>query len=261
MIVFVRHADDPQPSLPRGEWHSEIITEHRSASGFGYDPLFFVPEFGKTAAELDPAVKNSVSIARRRCNHCSPACAADPPRWPASFRLPRRQPSELPASSNSARSHRFPLHPHPVVAYRVPYCDFQLASRRRRDSRGRLHRGIDCRPRRALPLIWGRRVTTIFIGGGTLSLLSGEAVDALLTAVRTRVTLIPEAEITLEANPGTVEAGRFAAYREAGVSSSVTRVQSFNPAHLRYAAAFTMLARQGGRSRSPGVTLSVSTWI
>ncbi len=61
VIVFVRHADDPQPLIAEGEWHGEIIAEHRGAGGFGYDPLFFVPEFGKTAAELDAAVKNGVS--------------------------------------------------------------------------------------------------------------------------------------------------------------------------------------------------------
>jgi XTP/dITP diphosphohydrolase len=61
VIVFVRHADDPQPLIAEGEWHGEIITEYRGAGGFGYDPLFFVPEFGKTAAELDPTTKNAVS--------------------------------------------------------------------------------------------------------------------------------------------------------------------------------------------------------
>lgn len=61
VIVFVRHADDPQPLIAEGEWHGEIIGEHRGAGGFGYDPLFFVPEFGKTAAELDAATKNAVS--------------------------------------------------------------------------------------------------------------------------------------------------------------------------------------------------------
>jgi XTP/dITP diphosphohydrolase len=61
VIVFVRHADDPQPLIAEGEWHGEIISEYRGAGGFGYDPLFFVPEFGKTAAELDPAAKNAVS--------------------------------------------------------------------------------------------------------------------------------------------------------------------------------------------------------
>jgi XTP/dITP diphosphohydrolase len=61
VIVLVRHADDPQPLIAEGEWHGEIIAEQRGAGGFGYDPLFFVPEFGKTAAELDAAAKNAVS--------------------------------------------------------------------------------------------------------------------------------------------------------------------------------------------------------
>lgn len=61
VIVFVRHADDPQPLIAEGEWHGEIVGELRGEGGFGYDPLFFVPEFGKTAAELDAATKNAVS--------------------------------------------------------------------------------------------------------------------------------------------------------------------------------------------------------
>ena len=61
VIVFVRHADDPQPLIAEGEWHGEIITEHRGDGGFGYDPLFYLPEFDKTAAELDAQTKNAVS--------------------------------------------------------------------------------------------------------------------------------------------------------------------------------------------------------
>ncbi|MBW7901329.1 MAG: RdgB/HAM1 family non-canonical purine NTP pyrophosphatase [Rhodocyclaceae bacterium] len=61
VIVFVRHADDPQPLIAEGEWHGKIVGELRGEGGFGYDPLFFVPEFGKTAAELDAATKNAVS--------------------------------------------------------------------------------------------------------------------------------------------------------------------------------------------------------
>ncbi|MDQ5905935.1 MAG: hypothetical protein QG590_416, partial [Pseudomonadota bacterium] len=65
------------------------------------------------------------------------------------------------------------------------------------------------------------------------SLLSGEAVDQLLTAIRTRIIIQPDAEITLEANPGTAEAERFAAYREAGVNRLSLGIQSFNPQHLK----------------------------
>lgn len=57
-LVFVRHADDPQPVIAEGEWHGEIVDEPRGQGGFGYDPYFFLPESGVTSAELDPAEKN-----------------------------------------------------------------------------------------------------------------------------------------------------------------------------------------------------------
>ena len=61
LIVLVRHADDPQPLIAEGEWHGEILPALRGEGGFGYDPLFNVPAFGRTAAELDPETKNRVS--------------------------------------------------------------------------------------------------------------------------------------------------------------------------------------------------------
>ena len=61
VIVFVRHADDPQPVIAEGEWHGEILESPRGSSGFGYDPLFFVSEFGQSAAELDAVTKNRLS--------------------------------------------------------------------------------------------------------------------------------------------------------------------------------------------------------
>jgi putative oxygen-independent coproporphyrinogen III oxidase len=83
-----------------------------------------------------------------------------------------------------------------------------------------------------LPNIWGRRVYTVFIGGGTPSLMRPQALDTLLAGVRARLPLEADAEITLEANPGTVEAHRFAAYADAGVNRISVGVQSFNPTHL-----------------------------
>ena len=85
----------------------------------------------------------------------------------------------------------------------------------------------------ALPQIWGRRVYSIFFGGGTPSLLSGNAVAEILRTVRNLLPLDLNTEITLEANPGTVEASRFAAYREAGVNRLSLGIQSFDDAHLR----------------------------
>ncbi len=84
-----------------------------------------------------------------------------------------------------------------------------------------------------LPRVWGRRISSVFFGGGTPSLLSGAAVDAILAGVRARLPLNPDAEITLEANPGTVEAGRFRDYRAAGVNRLSLGIQSFNARHLK----------------------------
>jgi XTP/dITP diphosphohydrolase len=61
VLVFVRHADDPQPVIAEGEWHGEIVDVPRGAGGFGYDPYFFLPDAGMTAAELDAAEKNRQS--------------------------------------------------------------------------------------------------------------------------------------------------------------------------------------------------------
>ena len=85
----------------------------------------------------------------------------------------------------------------------------------------------------ALPSVWGRRVGTVFIGGGTPSLFSAAAIDRLLAAIRARLPLAPDAEITLEANPGTFERAKFAGFRAAGVNRLSLGIQSFDPDHLR----------------------------
>ena len=60
-VVLVRHAEDPRPLIADGEWHGEILPAARGEGGFGYDPLFWLPELGQTAAELEPALKNTLS--------------------------------------------------------------------------------------------------------------------------------------------------------------------------------------------------------
>ncbi len=86
---------------------------------------------------------------------------------------------------------------------------------------------------RALPEIWGRRIHTVFFGGGTPSLFSADGIDRILTGVRTLTQLVPGAEITLEANPGTVEIAKFRGFREAGVTRVSLGIQSFDPQHLK----------------------------
>jgi putative oxygen-independent coproporphyrinogen III oxidase len=84
----------------------------------------------------------------------------------------------------------------------------------------------------ALPLIWGRAIHSIFIGGGTPSLFSPQSIDRLIGDIRARLKLSPDCEITLEANPGTFEKDRFKAFRSAGVTRLSIGVQSFNDSHL-----------------------------
>ena len=85
----------------------------------------------------------------------------------------------------------------------------------------------------SLPLIWGRAVHSIFIGGGTPSLFSPAALDRLISDLRARLNLEADCEITLEANPGTFEKDRFKAFRAAGVTRLSIGVQSFNDGHLK----------------------------
>lgn len=85
----------------------------------------------------------------------------------------------------------------------------------------------------SLPLIWGRSIQTVFLGGGTPSLFSPEAIDRLISGIRARVLLAPNAEVTMEANPGTFEKDRFKAFRQAGVTRLSIGVQSFDNTHLK----------------------------
>lgn len=84
----------------------------------------------------------------------------------------------------------------------------------------------------ALPSVWGRKLTTVFLGGGTPSLFAPASIDRLLAAVRARIPVLPDAEVTMEANPGTFERARFEGFREAGVNRLSIGVQSFTPRHL-----------------------------
>ena len=85
----------------------------------------------------------------------------------------------------------------------------------------------------SLPLIWGRSIQTVFLGGGTPSLFSPEAIDRLVSGIRARVCLAPDAEITMEANPGTFEKDRFTAFHQAGITRLSIGVQSFDNEHLK----------------------------
>jgi oxygen-independent coproporphyrinogen-3 oxidase len=118
----------------------------------------------------------------------------------------------------------------PWCVRKCPYCDFN--SHESAPQEAAYLAALIADLEAALPLIWGRPIVSVFIGGGTPSLMSGATVDALLVALRMRLPLLPGAEITLEANPGTVEAERFAAYRAAGVNRLSLGIQSFDDKKL-----------------------------
>ena len=131
----------------------------------------------------------------------------------------------------------------PWCLKKCPYCDFNSHEWRSEEgltgdamdggTEGRYLDALRLDLEAALPLIWGRRVMSVFIGGGTPSLFSPEAIDRLIGDIRARLPLDPGCEITLEANPGTFERERFRAFANAGVTRLSIGVQSFDDASLK----------------------------
>lgn len=120
----------------------------------------------------------------------------------------------------------------PWCLRKCPYCDFNSHELKQALPEEAYVDALAVDLEFALPAIWGRRVATVFFGGGTPSLFSPESIDRLLAAIRARVPLAPDAEVTLEANPGTFEREKFTGFRDAGVNRLSLGVQSFDPTHL-----------------------------
>jgi putative oxygen-independent coproporphyrinogen III oxidase len=121
----------------------------------------------------------------------------------------------------------------PWCVRKCPYCDFNsheadAGGIPEADYLNALAADIEA----SLPLVWGRPVISVFIGGGTPSLMTAGGLERLLSDIRARLPLAADCEITMEANPGTFEAERFAAYREAGVNRLSIGVQSFDATRL-----------------------------
>ncbi|HSD40485.1 MAG TPA: radical SAM family heme chaperone HemW [Burkholderiales bacterium] len=121
----------------------------------------------------------------------------------------------------------------PWCVRKCPYCDFNSHESRGSLPEDKYVAALIADLESALPDVWGRRVHSVFFGGGTPSLFSARAIDHLLAAIRARLPLEPDAEITLEANPGTFESDKFRDFRAAGVNRLSIGIQTFNPEHLR----------------------------
>lgn len=121
----------------------------------------------------------------------------------------------------------------PWCVRKCPYCDFNS-----HEAGGELPEQAYLDALRAdleqsLPLIWGRRIVSVFIGGGTPSLISADGLDRLMSDIRSLLPLEAGAEITMEANPGTFEAEKFRRFSQSGINRLSIGIQSFNPAHLQ----------------------------
>ncbi|MBT8623039.1 radical SAM family heme chaperone HemW [Polynucleobacter paneuropaeus] len=124
----------------------------------------------------------------------------------------------------------------PWCERKCPYCDFnshQIKDGKNGFDEVRYLKALIADLETELPRIWGRQVHSIFIGGGTPSLLSGAGMQELLSAVRARINLEPDAEITMEANPGSVEAEKFSAFAKAGINRVSLGIQSFQDEQLK----------------------------
>ncbi|ANN67347.1 radical SAM family heme chaperone HemW [Bordetella bronchialis] len=121
----------------------------------------------------------------------------------------------------------------PWCVRKCPYCDFNSHAADGDIPERAYLDALRADLEQALPQIWGRQVISVFIGGGTPSLLSAAGLDELLAMLRACLNLWPDAEITMEANPGTAEASRFRDYAASGVNRLSLGIQSFDDAQLR----------------------------
>lgn len=121
----------------------------------------------------------------------------------------------------------------PWCVRKCPYCDFNSHEAPAELPENEYLDALQADLEQTLPLVWGRQVISVFIGGGTPSLLSAQALDRMLALLRSHLNLLPDAEITLEANPGASEASRFLDFAQSGVTRISLGIQSFNDQALK----------------------------
>ena len=158
----------------------------------------------------------------------------------AAFNLDHSQPARAanaylqPGALNLTALPPLSLYVHfPWCVKKCPYCDFNSHEATGGFPEDEYLSALRADLEQALPLLWGRKIYTIFIGGGTPSLMSAKGLDRLLSDIRTLLPLDGAVEITMEANPGTFEAEKFKSYRASGINRLSIGIQSFNAKHLQ----------------------------
>jgi oxygen-independent coproporphyrinogen-3 oxidase len=196
--------------------------------------VFLTPKGRALKRKLVPLAEEVNGIALRRLGKADVAAPARDAAHP--HREPRARRREARRSESAMRLAELPplsLYVHiPWCLKKCPYCDFNSHEKRgdlpEASTSTRSWPDLEA----SLPKVWGRRLHTIFIGGGTPSLFAPASIERLVTAVRTRLPVDPDTEITLEANPGTFEVERFRGFRAAGINRLSIGVQSFDDAKL-----------------------------
>lgn len=141
----------------------------------------------------------------------------------------------------------------PWCVKKCPYCDFNSHESKQEIPEQAYVDALIADLEQSVPKVWGRKIRSVFFGGGTPSLFSPESIDRILSQVRMLTPLEYEAEITLEANPGTVDAAHFKGYRDAGVSRLSLGIQSFDN---RYLAALGRIHDEGQAMRAAELALT-----
>lgn len=121
----------------------------------------------------------------------------------------------------------------PWCVRKCPYCDFNSHEARQEIPEAAYVEALIADLEQATPLVWGRKIRSVFFGGGTPSLFSAEAIDRIMSHVRMLTPLEYGAEVTLEANPGTVDTAHFQGYKQAGINRVSLGIQSFQPEYLK----------------------------
>ncbi len=121
----------------------------------------------------------------------------------------------------------------PWCVRKCPYCDFNSHEAGSELPESAYLDAVRADLEQSLPLVWGRKIVSVFIGGGTPSLMSAQGLDRLMSDIRSLLPLEAGAEITMEANPGTFEAEKFRSYAASGINRLSIGIQSFNPHHLQ----------------------------
>ncbi len=121
----------------------------------------------------------------------------------------------------------------PWCIQKCPYCDFNSHIKPERLPEKQYIESLTSDLKQELPDIWGRRIHSVFLGGGTPSLFSGQSIDYLLSQIRAILSLNPSTEITIETNPNSADSENFLSYKKSGINRISIGAQSFNPQHLK----------------------------